>query len=94
VSPCAICGHPTRQRSVVVEDRLYPPCCLSCVMADKWVAISVASATPEQLASALRASDHARDRSVGTALIQWSADVLGEHRGFRKRPEGCRAWGS
>jgi hypothetical protein len=93
-------GHERDQAPVIVEDRLYPPCCLDCAIAEKWQGIARSHASPAQLAFAIEAKpgdlEHAtlEDRIRRSARIQWAADVLSEHRGFKQRPAGCRAWGS
>jgi len=101
---CVTCKRPTKQAPVIVEDRLYQPCCEECVMGNRWRGISVSRAAPEELAGALRgdpelalalvmANPRSADLSVESALVQWASEVLLEHRGVRERPEGCRAWG-
>lgn len=91
---CTTCGGHTAQAPVVVEDRLYRSCCYSCVKAEKWQGVSVASASGEEVSKATVATKHSHDMSVKAALIQWAGEVLMEHRGSRKVPDGCRAWGS
>jgi|HubBroStandDraft_2_1064218.scaffolds.fasta_scaffold04383_9 hypothetical protein len=99
---CTTCGRPTKQATVIVEDRLYRSCCVECVLADKWQGVSICEATPAELASALKVPKgfvdspiklSTEDLSIGCAMTQWAGEVLLEHRGARQRPEGCRPWG-
>jgi hypothetical protein len=109
---CTSCSADTRQLPVVVDDRLYRPCCIECVMADKWTAIALSSATPAELSGALTVDQDMCERSAEggfllvprsttvedlsrhTALVQYASDVIKEHHGNRKRPDGCRGFES